>query len=56
MNQPTKVLVPRAFADASSYGGLIHVLEDGGRVVAPPVPNRSLNGVAASAEPAESHR
>ena len=49
MSQPTVVLVHGAFADASSYGPVIpQLLEDGIRVVAPAVPNRSLNGDAAA--------
>ncbi len=49
MSQPTVVLVHGAFADASSYGPVIpQLLNDGVRVVAPAVPNRSLNGDAAA--------
>jgi pimeloyl-ACP methyl ester carboxylesterase len=49
MSQPTVVLVHGAFADASSYGPVIPQLLDAGiRVIAPAVPNRSLNGDAAA--------
>jgi pimeloyl-ACP methyl ester carboxylesterase len=45
---PTVVLVHGAFADASSFRALIpQLLDDGIPVVAPAVPNRSLNGDAA---------
>ena len=49
MSQPTVVLVHGAFADASSYGPVIgQLLEEGIRVLAPAVPNRSLNKDAAA--------
>ncbi|MCM4080929.1 alpha/beta fold hydrolase [Paractinoplanes hotanensis] len=45
---PTVVLVHGAFADASSFARLVPQLLDAGfRVLAPPVPNRSLAGDAA---------
>jgi pimeloyl-ACP methyl ester carboxylesterase len=45
---PTVVLVHGAFADASSYAGVIpELLKRGLKVVAPAVPNRSLTGDAA---------
>ncbi|MCD2189564.1 alpha/beta fold hydrolase [Actinomycetospora soli] len=45
---PTVVLVHGAFADASSFRALVpELLDDGIPVVAPAVPNRSLNGDAA---------
>lgn len=45
---PTVVLVHGAFADASSFGDVIpELLDDDIRVLAPAVPNRSLNGDAA---------
>jgi pimeloyl-ACP methyl ester carboxylesterase len=48
MSQPTVVLVHGAFADASSFGDVIPQLLDSGiPVVAPAIPNRSLNGDAA---------
>ena len=48
MYQPTDVLIPASFADASSYVDVFHpLLEDGVRVVTQAVPNRSLNGDAA---------
>jgi pimeloyl-ACP methyl ester carboxylesterase len=48
MPRPTVVLVHGAFADASSFGDVIPMLQDAGvDVVAPAVPNRSLNEDAA---------
>jgi pimeloyl-ACP methyl ester carboxylesterase len=48
MSQPTVVLVHGAFADASSFGDVVPQLLDAGiPVLAPAVPNRSLNGDAA---------
>lgn len=47
-SSPTVVLVHGAFADASSFGELVPRLLDAGvPVLAPAVPNRSLNGDAA---------
>jgi pimeloyl-ACP methyl ester carboxylesterase len=47
MSQPTVVLVHGAFADASSFGDVIPRLQgEGITVVAPAVPNRSVNGDA----------
>lgn len=47
MSPPTVVLLHGAFADASSYGAVVPgLLAAGLRVVAPAVPNRSLNGDA----------
>jgi pimeloyl-ACP methyl ester carboxylesterase len=47
MSQPTVVLVHGAFADASSFGEVIpRLLDDQIPVLAPAVPNRSLNGDA----------
>jgi pimeloyl-ACP methyl ester carboxylesterase len=47
MAQPTVVLVHGAFADASSFGDVIPMLLDAGiPVLAPAVPNRSLNADA----------
>ncbi|MEU1276098.1 alpha/beta hydrolase family protein [Streptomyces sp. NPDC005799] len=46
--KPTVVLVHGAFADASSYAPVVtELLDDGTRVLVPPVPNRSLTGDAA---------
>lgn len=51
MSQPTVVLVHGAFADASSFGEVVpRLLDDQILVVAPAVPNRSLNGDAAYLE------
>ena len=48
MSQPTVVLVHGAFADASSFGDVLtQLLDSGTSVIAPAVPNRSLNGDAA---------
>lgn len=47
-SSPTVVLVHGAFADASSFGDLVsRLLDDRIPVLAPAVPNRSLNGDAA---------
>ncbi len=47
-NTPTVVLIHGAFADASSFGRIIPTLLDEGiKVLAPAVPNRSLAGDAA---------
>ena len=46
-DSPTVVLVHGAFADASSFARIIpELLADGTKVLAPPVPNRSLSGDA----------
>ena len=48
MTAPTVVLVHGAFADASSFAPVVaNLLDDGIKVLVPPVPNRSLSGDAA---------
>ena len=56
-SSPTVVLVHGAFADASSFAPVVReLLADGTRVLAPPVPNRSLAGDAEVVEvPAARH-